>query len=180
MLNTMYSVSLLLFLATASSVECIELVQPAAMFVKPGQSFSIACVHSIELIQSDNVVVRPGESFKISCKFSGFSLSSYCPRWIRHSAGKPMEYIGYVCSSGSSVKDSLKSKISFTADASSSTVFLTGQNFQPEDSAMYYCARETQSFNLQLQLYKNTAASVFSSSGISLCNCRVAVFTKFI
>uniref|UniRef100_A0A3B1IMD7 Immunoglobulin heavy variable 7-1 n=1 Tax=Astyanax mexicanus TaxID=7994 RepID=A0A3B1IMD7_ASTMX len=112
----MSSISLLLFLA-AASVQCIE------------------------LIQSENIVVRPGESFTISCKFSGFSISSYCPNWIRQPAGKPLEHIGYVCSSSSSVKDSLKSKISFSADVSSSTVYLKGQNFQSEDSAVFYCAR---------------------------------------
>ena len=124
---------------------------------------SSAGVRSIELIQSENVLVRPGESFKISCKFSGFSISDYCPHWIRHPAGKTLEWIGYVCSSSSSVKDSLKSKISLSADVSSSTVFLTGQNFQPEDSAVYYCARETQSLSLRLQLYKNRRALTSSA-----------------
>ncbi|KAL2101453.1 hypothetical protein ACEWY4_003214 [Coilia grayii] len=97
----------------------------------------------IELIQPSHMVVNPGQSVSISCKVSGFSISSYCPRWIRQPAGKPLEWIGHICSDGSSyVKDSLKSKISFTADSSSNTVFLKAQNFQTEDTAVYYCARE--------------------------------------
>ncbi|KAI5097701.1 hypothetical protein C0J45_13010 [Silurus meridionalis] len=37
----------------------------------------------------------------------------------------------------------MKSKISFSQDKSISTVYLRGQNFQPEDTAVYYCARDT-------------------------------------
>ncbi|KAL2101413.1 hypothetical protein ACEWY4_003174 [Coilia grayii] len=96
------------------------------------------CTQGIELIQPSHMVVSPGQSVSISCKVSGFSISSYCPRWIRQPAGKPLEWIGSICGDGSSyVKDSLKSKISFTADSSSKTVFLKAQNFQTEDTAKY-------------------------------------------
>lgn len=108
-------------------------------------------VNSVEFTQSDNIVVPPGEAFTISCKFSGFSISSCCPHWIGQTPSKTLEWIGYVCSSSSSVKDSLKSKITFSADVSSSTVFLKGQHFQTEDTAVYYCARESQSFTLLVQ-----------------------------
>lgn len=120
-------------------------------------------VNSVEFTQSDNIVVRAGEAFTISCKFSGFSISSYCPHWIRQMPSKTLEYIGYVCGSSSNVKDSLKRKISFSADVSSSTVFLKGQNFQTEDTAVYYCARESQSFRLLVQLYKNQGYIMLSS-----------------
>ncbi|KAL6476055.1 hypothetical protein MHYP_G00145540 [Metynnis hypsauchen] len=61
---------LLLLLTAASCVECIELVQPAAMAVKPGQSFSIAC------------------------KISGYTaVGGGYTNWIRHSAGKAPEWI---------------------------------------------------------------------------------------
>ncbi|KAK6312139.1 hypothetical protein J4Q44_G00178030, partial [Coregonus suidteri] len=97
----MFSTSLLLLLAAASCVYC-----------------------DIELIQSGPVVIKPGESFSISCKFSGFSISSYCPHWIRQAEGKALEYIGYTCTSSTYTVDSLKSKISSGYDSSSSTVFL--------------------------------------------------------
>ncbi len=35
------------------------------------------------------------------------------------------------------MKDSVKNKISFTQDTSKNTVFLQGNNFQAEDSAVY-------------------------------------------
>uniref|UniRef100_A0A673XT30 Immunoglobulin heavy variable 7-1 n=1 Tax=Salmo trutta TaxID=8032 RepID=A0A673XT30_SALTR len=96
----------------------------------------------ITLTQPGSMVVRPEESVTIPCKVTGYSVTSTCTNWIRHSEGKAMEWIGYLCSSSSSgTTDSLKSKISFTVDSSSSTVFLQGKNFQTEDTAVYYCAR---------------------------------------
>uniref|UniRef100_A0A674EL38 Immunoglobulin heavy variable 7-1 n=1 Tax=Salmo trutta TaxID=8032 RepID=A0A674EL38_SALTR len=98
----------------------------------------------VELIQSGPVVINPGKSFSISCKFSGFSISSYCLGWIRQAEGKALEHVGLTCSGSASTVDSLKSKISSSYDSSSSTVFLQGNNFQTEDTAVYYCARWTQ------------------------------------
>ncbi|KAF4092462.1 hypothetical protein AMELA_G00021290, partial [Ameiurus melas] len=96
-------------------------------------------VGGVELTQSASVLVKPGESFSISCKVS---VSSYCIHWIRQPAGKALEWLGYLCSSGSTnLKDTMKSKISFNQDTSISTVYLRGQNFQSEDTAVYYCAR---------------------------------------
>ena len=101
-----------------TGVGCVELVQPAALVVNPGQSFSIAC------------------------KITGYTAATSCTHWIRHSAGKAPEWLGWFCSTSSTgSKDSLQSKISFTVDASSNTLYLQGQNFQPEDTAVYYCAR---------------------------------------
>ncbi|KAL7849757.1 hypothetical protein SRHO_G00191060, partial [Serrasalmus rhombeus] len=106
------SVLLLLLIAAFGGVDCVELTQAASK------------------------VVKPGESFSISCKTSE---SSYCIHWIRQPAGKALEWLGYLCNGGSTnIKDTVKSKISFRQDTSSSTVFLQGQNFQSEDTAVYY------------------------------------------
>nr|AEH76784.1 immunoglobulin HY heavy chain [Ctenopharyngodon idella] len=96
-------------------------------------------VYCVELTQPPSMVVKPQESFSISCRIS---VSSYCINWIRQPTGKAMEWLGYLCSGGSTdIKDSIKNKISFTQDTSKNTVFLQGNNFQTEDTAVYYCAR---------------------------------------
>ncbi|KAI5085173.1 hypothetical protein C0J45_23190, partial [Silurus meridionalis] len=74
----------------------------------------------------------------------GYSLTdgSYCTAWIRKPAGKTLEWIGRICSSGGTdYSEKLKSRFQITRDTSSSTVTLTGQNMQTEDTAVYYCAR---------------------------------------
>ncbi|KAJ8283316.1 hypothetical protein COCON_G00021660, partial [Conger conger] len=98
----------------------------------------------VELTQPGSMVLTPGHSLTISCKVSGYSLtsSSYCTGWIRQPAGKALEWIGYICDSGSTYyKDSLKSKFSISRDTSSSTVSLQGSSLQTGDTAVYYCAR---------------------------------------
>ncbi|MED6267059.1 hypothetical protein CHARACLAT_008321 [Characodon lateralis] len=115
----MFSVALLLLLAAGSCVKCEQLTQPAAVTVQPGQHLTIRCQVS-------------------------YSVSAWTA-WIRQAAGKRLEWIGMKDSDGDSrYKDSLKNKFSIDVDSSSKTVTLNGQNMQPEDSAVYYCARDLQ------------------------------------
>ncbi|KAJ8246330.1 hypothetical protein GJAV_G00266370, partial [Gymnothorax javanicus] len=80
--------------------------------------------HCVELTQPDSMTVKPGQSLSISCKVS-YSVSSDYTAWIRQPAGKALEWIGYISSSGSTVyKDSLKSRFSISRDTSSNTVYL--------------------------------------------------------
>ncbi|CAF91804.1 unnamed protein product [Tetraodon nigroviridis] len=74
--------------------------------------------------------------------------------WIRQPAGKGLEWIGYSYTGGSNYKASLKNKFSISLDSSSNTVTLNGVNVQPEDTAVYYCARETQQHKPSAELNK--------------------------
>nr|ACO88906.1 immunoglobulin delta heavy chain [Siniperca chuatsi] len=113
----MFSVALLLLLA-AGCVKCEQLTQPASVTVQPGQRLTITCQVS-------------------------YSVSSYRTAWIRQPAGKGLEWIGIRRVGYTTYyKDSLKNKFSIDLDSSSNTVTLNGQNVQPEDTAVYYCARE--------------------------------------
>ncbi|KAL7379059.1 hypothetical protein ABVT39_022708 [Epinephelus coioides] len=115
----MFSVALLLLLA-AGCVKCEQLTQPASVTVQPGQRLTITCQVS-------------------------YSVSGYWTHWIRQAAGKGLEWIGQAAAGSTTYyKDSLKNKFSISLDSSSNTVTLNGQNVQPEDTAVYYCAREPQ------------------------------------
>ncbi|XP_042248284.1 uncharacterized protein LOC121883892 [Thunnus maccoyii] len=116
--QTMFSVALLLLLAAGSCVKCEQLTQPASVTVQPGQRLTITCQVSYSL--------------------------GYYTAWIRQPAGKELEWIGSRYTGGSHYKDSLKNKFSIDVDSSSNTVTLNGQNVQPEDTAVYYCARDPQ------------------------------------
>uniref|UniRef100_A0A3Q2G5P4 Ig-like domain-containing protein n=1 Tax=Cyprinodon variegatus TaxID=28743 RepID=A0A3Q2G5P4_CYPVA len=95
------------------------------------------------LTQPASLTVQPGQRLTIRCQVS-YSLSTYYTAWIRQAAGKGLEWIGRKYTGASYYKDSLKNKFSIDLDTSSSTVTLNGQNMQPEDSAVYYCARQPQ------------------------------------
>lgn len=101
-------------------------------------------IHSEELTQPESLTVRPDATLTINCKVS-YSVTSYDTAWIRQPAGKALEWIGVIWSDGSLYyKDSLKSKFSISRDTSSNTITLQGNNMQAQDTAVYYCARESQ------------------------------------
>ncbi|KAM3598437.1 uncharacterized protein V6R79_018036 [Siganus canaliculatus] len=116
----MLSVALLLLLLAAGSyVKCEQLTQPASVTVQPGQRLTITCQVS-------------------------YSVSSYWTGWIRQPPGKGLEWIGIRYTGGSYYKESLKNIFSIDVDSSSNRVTLNGQNMQPGDSGVYYCARDSQ------------------------------------
>uniref|UniRef100_A0A667X065 Ig-like domain-containing protein n=1 Tax=Myripristis murdjan TaxID=586833 RepID=A0A667X065_9TELE len=90
------------------------------------------------LTQPASLTVRPGQTLTINCQVS-YSVSDYATNWIRQPAVKGLEWIGEVQGSSTAYKDSLKNKFSMSTASSSNTVTLTGQNVQPEDTAVYYC-----------------------------------------
>uniref|UniRef100_A0A665UR08 Ig-like domain-containing protein n=1 Tax=Echeneis naucrates TaxID=173247 RepID=A0A665UR08_ECHNA len=96
-----------------------------------------------QLTQPDSETVQPGQRLTITCQVS-YSVSGYYTAWIRQPAGKGLEWIGMRAGSTSYYKDSLKNKFSIDLDSSNNRVTLNGQNLQPEDSAVYYCARDSQ------------------------------------
>uniref|UniRef100_A0A9J7WZL0 Ig-like domain-containing protein n=1 Tax=Cyprinus carpio carpio TaxID=630221 RepID=A0A9J7WZL0_CYPCA len=99
---------------------------------------------SYELTQPESLTIRPDATLTINCKVS-YSVTSENTGWIRQPAGKALEWIGLIGYGGRvAYKDSLKSKFSITRDTSSNTITLQGKNMQAEDTAVYYCARETQ------------------------------------
>ncbi|KAL7861211.1 hypothetical protein AOLI_G00175600 [Acnodon oligacanthus] len=215
----MFSTSLLLLLAAASCVHCEELTQPGSMVVHPGQSLTIdckvsysvtsyttawirlpagkaleyigritssgntyysdklksnssstntmfltsllllliaGCVHSqIVLTQSEkSVTVSPGGSHKLTCACSGFSVGGNWMGWIRQAPGKGLEWIiSYYDESNKYSAQSVQGR--FTASKDSSNLYLHMTQLKPEDTAVYYCARDSLWWNSYRQLYKN-------------------------
>uniref|UniRef100_A0A667YBX4 Ig-like domain-containing protein n=1 Tax=Myripristis murdjan TaxID=586833 RepID=A0A667YBX4_9TELE len=102
------------------------------------------CVKCEVLTQPASLTAQQGQTLTITCQVS-YSVEDYYTAWFRQPAGKVMEWIGVKDSYGNELyKDSLKNKFSISLDSSSKTVTLTGQNLQPEDTAVYYCARYPQ------------------------------------
>uniref|UniRef100_A0A3Q3KUF2 Ig-like domain-containing protein n=1 Tax=Mastacembelus armatus TaxID=205130 RepID=A0A3Q3KUF2_9TELE len=89
------------------------------------------------------VVKRPGESHTLTCTASGFIFSSYHMAWIRQAPGKGLEWVAFISSGGGDFyqNNALKNKFSYSRDTSAGTVTIKAENLQPEDTAVYYCAR---------------------------------------
>ncbi len=103
-----------------------------------------SAVSGQSLISSDSVVKKPGESVTLSCTASGFSMSSYWMGWIRQKPGKALEWIGQISGSTVYYAQSLQGQFSITTDTSKNMLYLEVKSLKTEDTAVYYCARDSQ------------------------------------
>uniref|UniRef100_A0A8C1P700 Immunoglobulin heavy variable 9-1 n=1 Tax=Cyprinus carpio TaxID=7962 RepID=A0A8C1P700_CYPCA len=110
--------------------------------------------YQVVLTQSEqSVVVSPGASYKLTCACSGFTVSSPSMHWIRQAPGKGLEWIIYYYSdSGKSSAQSVQGR--FTASKDSSNLYLHMNQLKTEDTAVYYCARDTVETQIQAAVQK--------------------------
>uniref|UniRef100_A0A674JY16 Ig-like domain-containing protein n=1 Tax=Terrapene triunguis TaxID=2587831 RepID=A0A674JY16_9SAUR len=108
-------------------------------------AFPTGVQSEVQLVQSGAEVKKPGESVKISCKTSGFTLTEYYMHWISQTPGKGLVWLGRIDpEDGATIyADSLKNRVTISTDNTISTVYLQLRSLRTEDTAVYYCARDT-------------------------------------
>nr|1RIH_H Chain H, heavy chain of antibody 14F7 [Mus musculus] len=99
----------------------------------------------VQLQQSGNELAKPGASMKMSCRASGYSFTSYWIHWLKQRPDQGLEWIGYIdpATAYTESNQKFKDKAILTADRSSNTAFMYLNSLTSEDSAVYYCARES-------------------------------------
>ncbi|CAI9569800.1 unnamed protein product [Staurois parvus] len=99
------------------------------------------------LTQPSSEIKKPGESVKMSCKGSGYTYTNYYINWVQQVPGRGLTWIGRVHPTYNGVTDyssSYKGRFTITTNASITTSYLQIENLKVEDTATYYCARDTE------------------------------------
>uniref|UniRef100_A0A674IRT8 Ig-like domain-containing protein n=1 Tax=Terrapene triunguis TaxID=2587831 RepID=A0A674IRT8_9SAUR len=99
----------------------------------------------IQLTQSGAEIKKPGESVRVTCKTSGYTFTSYNINWVRQAPRKGLEWIRYITPStgGTGYTQAFQGRFTITRDTSISTAYLQLGSLRTDDTATYYCARDT-------------------------------------
>uniref|UniRef100_A0A8C0WTB4 Ig-like domain-containing protein n=1 Tax=Castor canadensis TaxID=51338 RepID=A0A8C0WTB4_CASCN len=96
----------------------------------------------VQLQESGPGLVKPSQTLSVTCAVSGASISSYGWSWIRQPSGKSLEWMGYI-NYGGSTSYSPSLKITISRDNNKNQLYLQMNSLRAEDTAVYYCARDT-------------------------------------
>lgn len=97
------------------------------------------------MIQSGGGIKAPGGSLTIVCKTSGFGFTNYYMSWVRKQPEKGLEWLCRIPSLGTNpwYNPAIVGRFIQTRDNAKASTTLQLNDLKLEDSAVYYCTRDT-------------------------------------
>ncbi|CAM5096271.1 unnamed protein product, partial [Natator depressus] len=97
----------------------------------------------VVLTQSGPEVKQPGESTQLKCAVTGFVPNDWWMDWVRQQPGKGLEWLVHYHKSSVTNYYSPTIQGRFTASKDSTNFYLQMTGLKAEDTAVYYCTRDT-------------------------------------
>nr|6NM6_D Chain D, 35O22 scFv heavy chain [Homo sapiens]6NNF_D Chain D, 35O22 scFv heavy chain [Homo sapiens]6NNJ_D Chain D, 35O22 scFv heavy chain [Homo sapiens] len=104
-----------------------------------------------QLVQSGATTTKPGSSVKISCKTSGYRFNFYHINWIRQTAGRGPEWMGWISpySGDKNLAPAFQDRVNMTTDTevpvtsftSTGAAYMEIRNLTSDDTGTYFCAK---------------------------------------
>lgn len=105
-------------------------------------SFLIGVSATVTLSQPPEAFALPGRSITLTCKVSGYNISHHHLNWVRQSNGKELVFIT-AFRTGFTTYTANEFKGRVTPSTQGSTAQLRIDALKVDDTAIYYCARNT-------------------------------------
>nr|5EWI_H Chain H, VRC38.01 Heavy Chain [Homo sapiens]5VGJ_H Chain H, VRC38.01 Fab Heavy Chain [Homo sapiens] len=100
----------------------------------------------VQLVESGGKLVQPGGSLRLSCEASGESVGDNDMHWVRQVAGKGLEWVSSIGSSGDTYYiDAVKGRFTVSRDKGRNSVYLQMKTLTVGDTGVYFCVRGPES-----------------------------------